>query len=166
MIYVVAADQFPSCCGSHTRIRAHFSAVGDHPRDTIRGPQKRGFLNTLSVQSQYTGHIRTISRERTKTSDANRWSGEREQTSVIPPVMFKLQGAEAAWFWKSKVYFPHLPRKIQRLNNSSSRKMDQVQIQGSAGPHLRLFVSLWTEIRTSEQEIIYNTLYKAWLTPY
>lgn len=40
------------------------------------------------------------------------------------------------------------------------RKMDQVQIQGSAGLQLRLFVSLWIDkSRHLKQGIISNTVY-------
>lgn len=124
---VMAADQFPSCCGSHTRIRAHFSAVGDDPQDMIGGSQKRGFLNTLSVQSL--AMLRHFHKSATRLQLQTDGVERENRQSRFPLV-------------KSKVYFPHLPRNIQRLNKSSSRKMDQVQIQGSAGPHLRLFVSL------------------------
>lgn len=75
MIYIVAADQFPSCCGSHTKIRAHLSVMGDHPQDMSCGSQEK-WIPEYKRAVTITGHIRTISR----ALDANRWRGKRNQT--------------------------------------------------------------------------------------
>lgn len=83
MISLVAVDQFPSCCGSHTRDRDHFSVMADYPQGMGRGSEERGFL----YKREFTiiAHIGTISRK-LKTLKTTLDNKERENRQSQAPL--------------------------------------------------------------------------------
>ena len=46
----------------HARITAHFSVMGDHPRDMGCGSQRRGFLKYAVILGQFQENVRLSER--------------------------------------------------------------------------------------------------------
>lgn len=112
MIYIGAVDQFPSWCGSNSRIRAQ-SVMGNHPQDGGAIPvSQKGFLN-INTQS----HLLPMLGQFQKKNNV-RWSGERKQTIMVPILMLKLQIAHTVWLLKKCIF-----NVFQNLTNAKSHRL-------------------------------------------